>query len=434
MKNFRKEKGITLVALIITIVILLILAAVAIAAIQNENILSHANNAAIKYNSSVDREQGILGGYLDVLDKYTGNDWITIYEGNATTQGGMALLGTEDLFAYGEALGITYRITVESDEFIGTVETVPILLKSENGMKTYLLFAVKNGQAIGITSKEDAYNKMASLGENYTGVGGVSQDGMCAIGLENAVCEYTITKIERKEVKNATLIYEGVATQMEDALNVGAILPTETDLTKSYLLEHNGVIYDETLISCYDGIMYLVIMKDGVAACSLLGSDLFMDTSIGIEGASIRLWEVGDNPNVVKEGEYIVTTYDYYDWVLYAESLSTGIPETVGGKTIAGIAIMNTGMVYYNRQVKIINSLDIKSLNIKVASSIDLMEFFETAEIYQLNTDMADTIIDLTEFEEATIPEEILSYDITIYVTEEVKANYKDYDNVVVKQ
>jgi len=71
MKKFRKEKGITLVALIITIVILLILAAVAIAAIQNENILSHANNAALKYNQAVQNEQDILGGYLDFLEGKT---------------------------------------------------------------------------------------------------------------------------------------------------------------------------------------------------------------------------------------------------------------------------------------------------------------------------------------------------------------------------
>ena len=71
MKKTKMEKGITLVALIITIVILLILAAVAIAAIQNENILSHANNAALKYNQAVQNEQDILGGYLDLLEGKT---------------------------------------------------------------------------------------------------------------------------------------------------------------------------------------------------------------------------------------------------------------------------------------------------------------------------------------------------------------------------
>jgi len=90
MKNFRKEKGITLVALIITIVILLILAAVAIAAIQNENILSHANNAALKYNQVVQNEQDILGGYLNYLDNLGGSEvgWtqtgLTVTNGTTT--------------------------------------------------------------------------------------------------------------------------------------------------------------------------------------------------------------------------------------------------------------------------------------------------------------------------------------------------------------
>jgi len=76
MKNYfynRQNKGITLIALVITIVVLLILAAVAIAAIQNENILSHANNAAVKYNQAVQNEQDTLGGYLNFLDNLGGS-------------------------------------------------------------------------------------------------------------------------------------------------------------------------------------------------------------------------------------------------------------------------------------------------------------------------------------------------------------------------
>jgi len=73
MKKTKTQNGITLIALIITIVILLILAAVAIAAIQNENILSHANNAAVKYNQAVQNEQDMLGGYLNFLDNLGGS-------------------------------------------------------------------------------------------------------------------------------------------------------------------------------------------------------------------------------------------------------------------------------------------------------------------------------------------------------------------------
>jgi len=73
LKKSKTQKAITLIALIITIVVLLILAAVAIAAIQNENILGHANNAAIKYNQAVANEQDIIGGYLNYLDNLGGS-------------------------------------------------------------------------------------------------------------------------------------------------------------------------------------------------------------------------------------------------------------------------------------------------------------------------------------------------------------------------
>jgi len=76
MKNIKKtktEKGITLVSLIITIVILLILSSVAITSIQNDNILSHVNNAVEKYNQAVQNEQDMLEEYLDYLDNMGGS-------------------------------------------------------------------------------------------------------------------------------------------------------------------------------------------------------------------------------------------------------------------------------------------------------------------------------------------------------------------------
>jgi len=62
------EKGITLVALIITIVVLLILAVVTISSIQNDGILSYAENAAAKYNKAVKDEEGLLGYYQGYLE------------------------------------------------------------------------------------------------------------------------------------------------------------------------------------------------------------------------------------------------------------------------------------------------------------------------------------------------------------------------------
>jgi len=65
MKN---NKGITLVALIITIVILLILAGVAVASIKNNGILYYAQNSATSYNEAQKNEAGIIGGYEEYLN------------------------------------------------------------------------------------------------------------------------------------------------------------------------------------------------------------------------------------------------------------------------------------------------------------------------------------------------------------------------------
>ena len=75
MKRTKEQKGITLIALIITIVVLLILAAVAINSIQNDGILHYAQNAADSWNKAQANEQAMLGDYLNYLNNIgSGND------------------------------------------------------------------------------------------------------------------------------------------------------------------------------------------------------------------------------------------------------------------------------------------------------------------------------------------------------------------------
>ena len=78
MKKIKEEKGITLVALIITIVVLLILAAVAIGTVKNSDIIGHAQNAAGGYNQAKANELEALAGYEETLNKYVPNEEETI--------------------------------------------------------------------------------------------------------------------------------------------------------------------------------------------------------------------------------------------------------------------------------------------------------------------------------------------------------------------
>lgn len=67
MKKLIGNKGVTLVALLVTIIILLILAAVSIAIIQKSDILFYANDASYKYTDSKVNEQGTLNEYSNYM-------------------------------------------------------------------------------------------------------------------------------------------------------------------------------------------------------------------------------------------------------------------------------------------------------------------------------------------------------------------------------
>ena len=57
MQKLKSKKGITLIALIVTIVVLLLLATVTIGAVKESNIVGYAKNAAILYNQKQTEEE-----------------------------------------------------------------------------------------------------------------------------------------------------------------------------------------------------------------------------------------------------------------------------------------------------------------------------------------------------------------------------------------
>ena len=71
----KKASGITLIALIITIIVLLILAGVALATLTGQgNIIGNAENAVGKYNNSITDEQELLSSLEKQLNKFVNNN------------------------------------------------------------------------------------------------------------------------------------------------------------------------------------------------------------------------------------------------------------------------------------------------------------------------------------------------------------------------
>ena len=71
----KQNSGITLIALVITIIVLLILAGVALATLTgNTSIIDNANNAVERYNQSANEDQNVLNQVKDLFAKYMGGE------------------------------------------------------------------------------------------------------------------------------------------------------------------------------------------------------------------------------------------------------------------------------------------------------------------------------------------------------------------------
>ena len=80
MKNLKKNQGITLIALVITIIVMLILVAVTITLAVNGGLFDYAGKAAKDTNTAIRKEQNLADlasglDYEELIDKYTTEDY-----------------------------------------------------------------------------------------------------------------------------------------------------------------------------------------------------------------------------------------------------------------------------------------------------------------------------------------------------------------------
>ena len=113
-KSFDKNKGITLIALVITIIVLLILAGVALATLSGEgSIIKNAEDAVAKYNNSVEKEQMALNN----IDKFlqTGDERVVEDDANSTSHGKSTLLWEYEFSEEDKYLDETIETTISID-------------------------------------------------------------------------------------------------------------------------------------------------------------------------------------------------------------------------------------------------------------------------------------------------------------------------------
>ena len=85
MKKTKRQNGITLVALVITIIILLILATISIQSLTNTGLFQKANEAKEKTQNAAENQAKILNEYEDELNKYISGNVEKTFKGKTVT-------------------------------------------------------------------------------------------------------------------------------------------------------------------------------------------------------------------------------------------------------------------------------------------------------------------------------------------------------------
>lgn len=135
------NKGITLVALIITIVILLILAVVTIKSVQNDGIIKYAQNSVDRYGQEQINEGTIIDNYTDRMESNTTKGRkISFTIDNATGSGGGTVQPAGTFYA---EEGMTWRKWVNSEYFPDGLKPVKLFRVSITNI-SYGLVAQNN--------------------------------------------------------------------------------------------------------------------------------------------------------------------------------------------------------------------------------------------------------------------------------------------------
>lgn len=132
-QNQRNDKGITLVALIITIIILVILAAVSISAVYNSKIVDYAVNGATGYAGEAIKENEIMSGTESLIDSTVKKiEYILGREEKPTPEEPTPIVGPN-----GKTLVTTLtdiqESKVEAEDKLGNSVTVPAGFKYKEG-------------------------------------------------------------------------------------------------------------------------------------------------------------------------------------------------------------------------------------------------------------------------------------------------------------
>ena len=130
MKKLKQAKGITLVALIVTIVILVILAGISILALTNQGIFAQAQNAKKLTEEKTAEENAILTNYLEQMNAIIGG------QVTESIPDGAVVIPINDVTTWLKTGGISKKYSYTTiEQVISDTTCTESLMNNENAMK-----------------------------------------------------------------------------------------------------------------------------------------------------------------------------------------------------------------------------------------------------------------------------------------------------------
>ena len=214
LKMRKEEKGITLVALIITIVVMLILVAVSVNVIVNSNLIGHAEKTGDAYNNAIAKEEAY----------------------NPSIGNGKTL---EDYMKDAKIVEEVHNWKVNGDEFTCTCD----LCKAHANRNSINGLTVKIGQEIKYKAERET--KIGKVGTKYASIKAVTDGGLLIAGKEGAIATTTITAAMSGHTENQTIsltaeptyVVMGVADINENGTNETLLITTKTPTTETLTLK-----------------------------------------------------------------------------------------------------------------------------------------------------------------------------------------------------
>ena len=282
----KNNKGITLIALVITIIVLLILAGVTIAALSGDNgILRRATEAKEQTNQKNDEETEKIGGYESTIDQYVDGN------GGGSGSGGSGGSGTGTNFSNVNAADSNPAGAVPANSTVVEADANKgIVIKDSNNNEWVCIEVPKTTVFSGLTI--DTTNTLTE--QNYTDI-------------KNKLIEYATTYREGSSGQGRNWTDEWYAVDGSTLITASTSNLTET---QKALTNGCGLTYDE----------YKTAYQKMLKSVYTYGGFWIGRYEAGIEGTTTETTnarsshsniEIGKSPKAISQKDAIPYNYVY---------------------------------------------------------------------------------------------------------------------------